>query len=310
VARTVSAEPSEKIVALRPPVLNTKAPSIVGSGIVGKPLTVVDGTWTAGTRLTYQWRVRRDSSHGVGWDTPIPGATSKAYTPTAADDGGIITVVVTGWKDGYVPLEVGNFGWKNPQVEVHKALVVTPRISSGVGFDTDSGSVYQGDVLTANVWKSGAALTFQWKRNGVVIPGATGQTYKTGNGDAGKKITVTVTGKLAGSPTATVTSAATSPIVQYKTQYFQVPSYSWANGKTPVVGQIMSVLTPGKWTPGAKITYQWKRNGSAIKEATGSTYKVVSADVGKLITVDVTGQVSDYLPATAGSMPTPVRAKP
>lgn len=301
--RTVFAAPSETIVAHRPPVLNTKLPTVNGTGLVGKTLTVNTGTWTPGTRFTYQWTMSR----GVN-TYPISGATSSKYTPSATDEGGTVSVDVFGWKDGYVPLQTGGFtGKRVTGVEVHKALVVTPRIS-GPSFDTDSGTVYQGQALTANLWKSGAALTFQWKRNGVVIPGATKQTYKTGNGDAGKKITVTVTGKLAGSPTATVTSAATTRVVQYNTQYFQMPTYSWGNGTMPVVGQTVKVLTTGKWTPGAKFTYQWKRGGTAIKGATGSSYRVVSADVGRLLTVDVIGQVPNYLPVTVGSIPTPVRA--
>jgi hypothetical protein len=301
--RTVYAEPSETIVALRPPVANTKLPTINGTGLVGKTLTVNTGSWTPGTRFTYQWTIKRGVS-----TYPISGATSSSYTPSAQDDGGTVSVDVFGWKDGYAPLQIGGFtGKRVTGVEVHKALVVTPRITGPV-FDTDTGTVYQGQTLTANVWKSGAALTFQWKRNGVVIPGATKQTYKTGNGDAGKKITVTVTGKLAGLPKATVTSAPTTPVVQLNTQYFQMPTYSWGNGTMPVVGQTVKVLTPGKWTAGAKLIYQWKRSGTAIKGATGSSYKVVSADVGKLLTVDVTGQVPDYLPVTVASIPTPVRA--
>lgn len=68
------------------------------------------------------------------------------------------------------------------------------------------------------------------------------------------------------------------------------------------------MITPGKRTAGAKITYQWKRGGTAIEGATGSTYKVVSADVGKLLTVVLTVQTPDYLPVSTESMPTPVRA--
>lgn len=301
--RTVFAEPSEKIVAPRPPVVNTKLPTISGTGLVGKTLTANPGTWTPGTRFTYQWTIRRGVS-----TYPIAGATSNTYTPRAADDGGIVSVNVTGWKDGYSPFMIGGLGGGNPpSVEVHKALVATPRIT-GPAFQTDSGSVFQGQTLTAEAWKSGAALGFQWKRNGVVIPGATNPTYKTGNGDAGKKISVTVTGRLAGFPTASATSVATTPVMQLQTQYFGLPSVSWGNGRMPVVGETVRVLSVGKWTPGAKFTYQWKRNGAAIKGATGSSYKAASADVNKMLSVSVTGQTPDYLPVTFDSLPTPVRA--
>lgn len=53
-----------------------------------------------------------------------------------------------------------------------------------------------------------------------------------------------------------------------------------------------STLTaqPGKWGPGTmKFAYQWNRDGKAIPKATGASYKVTQADVGRALTVTVTG---------------------
>lgn len=58
-----------------------------------------------------------------------------------------------------------------------------------------------------------------------------------------------------------------------------------------------STLTarPGSWGPApVKFSYQWKRNGVAIPKATKSTYKVGGADLGRNITVTVTGSKSGY----------------
>lgn len=47
---------------------------------------------------------------------------------------------------------------------------------------------------------------------------------------------------------------------------------------------------PGKWGPGSvKFAYQWKRDGTAISGAQKSTYKVTKSDVGRNLTVTVTG---------------------
>ncbi|HMS37072.1 MAG TPA: hypothetical protein PKA93_07925 [Arachnia sp.] len=52
---------------------------------------------------------------------------------------------------------------------------------------------------------------------------------------------------------------------------------------------------PGTWKPkGVKLSYQWLRGGKSIKGATKSTYKVVKADVGKKLSVKVTGKKSGY----------------
>lgn len=45
---------------------------------------------------------------------------------------------------------------------------------------------------------------------------------------------------------------------------------------------------PGEWSQAATFTYQWKLDGSNITGATGKTYKVVTGDVGKAISVVVT----------------------
>lgn len=55
-------------------------------------------------------------------------------------------------------------------------------------------------------------LTYQWKANGVAITGAPASTYKPVAGDAGKTLTVTVTGSKAGYTTFYKTSGVTPKI--------------------------------------------------------------------------------------------------
>ena len=57
-----------------------------------------------------------------------------------------------------------------------------------------------------------------------------------------------------------------------------------------------STLTakPGTWSvAGLSYAYQWLRNGATISGATKATYKVVSADAGKSLSVRVTAAASD-----------------
>lgn len=67
---------------------NTVAPVISGSTVVGQVLTTSDGTWTGSPAptFTYQWR-----RGGVD----IAGATAKTYTLVVADEGALMTAVVT-----------------------------------------------------------------------------------------------------------------------------------------------------------------------------------------------------------------------
>ncbi|MDF1489795.1 FlgD immunoglobulin-like domain containing protein [Tessaracoccus caeni] len=61
---------------------------------------------------------------------------------------------------------------------------------------------------------------------------------------------------------------------------------------------------PGSWSPKPTFSYQWYRNGSKIKGATKSTYKLAKADKGKKITVKVTGKKSGYTSVTKTSKST------
>jgi hypothetical protein len=80
--------------------LSGATPKITGTVAVGRTLTAVPGTWTAGTAFDYQWM--RISS--TGSSTSILGATDPTYTLQAADKGKTIKVRVTGVQSGYANL--------------------------------------------------------------------------------------------------------------------------------------------------------------------------------------------------------------
>lgn len=72
----------------------------------------------------------------------------------------------------------------------------------------------------------------------------------------------------------------------------------------PETGRTL-VASTGEWSvAGLSFAYQWRRSGSPIAGATASSYEVVVADEGRLITVTVTATRSGYSPgsATSGSV--------
>jgi len=76
---------------------------------------------------------------------------------------------------------------------------------------------------------------------------------------------------------------------------------------TPVVSGSAVVGTTLKITglpTGATLSYQWLRNGTAIGGATGSTYKVSTADAGKKLSVRVTSVRAGYADRTETSAQT------
>jgi hypothetical protein len=235
-------------------------------------------------KLAYQWL--RDN-------TAISGAAASTYKLVAADNGKKISVKVTGSLPGY-----SSASRTSAQV-----TVAAGSLTSAV--PTISGTAKVGSTLTAKpgTWgPSGVKLAYQWLREGSAISGATSSTYKLAVADAGKKVSVKVTGSLGGYSSVSKTSAQVS--VAAGSLASAVPTISG----TAKVGSTLTAK-PGSWGPsGVKLAYQWLRDGSAISGATSSTYKLVAADAGKKISVKVTGTLAGYTTASKTSAQVTVAA--
>ena len=72
-----------------------------------------------------------------------------------------------------------------------------------------------GSVLTARTanWIPYAYVSYQWRRDGVAIAGATASTYQLTSSDAGRRMSVTAAGVRPGYTTTTRTSTATAVVV-------------------------------------------------------------------------------------------------
>ena len=94
-----------------------------------------------------------------------------------------------------------------------------PSWSSGVSELTAAapmitGTARVGQTVTAvpGTWgPAPVSLTYRWQRDGATISGATGSTYTLGSADAGRSITVVVTGSKSGYITTSRLSAAIHP---------------------------------------------------------------------------------------------------
>ena len=161
-------------------------------------------------------------------------------------------------------------------------LVGTPKVGSTIS-------------VSVGAWDSGVTTQITWLVNGIPIPNATGASYKVTPSDLGKKISITVTGSKEGFATATKLS-----------EILTVTAGTMAS-KTPTLSGIAKVGTTltaktTAWISGAKITYQWLLDGKIIKGATRSTYKILSSQKGKRISVTITQSALGYVTASKTSI--------
>ncbi|MDD9375103.1 hypothetical protein M8Z33_00105 [Streptomyces sp. ZAF1911] len=171
---------------------------------------------------------------------------------------------------------------------------------------TVTGTAVVGGTVTATpgTWSPVAdSYAYQWLADGKAIAGATTASYALPAALQGKQLTVVVTARKAGHPPAEATSAAVL-----------VKGAAPKATKAPTVtgtAKVGSVLTAnrGTWTPApTSYAYRWYADGKLITGATGTTFTLTGAQLGKRITLRVTAYRTGHLSGTATSLATGVVA--
>jgi hypothetical protein len=131
-----------------------------------------------------------------------------------------------------------------------------------------SSSVTAGSAASFSVVASGTpAPTYQWRKDGTAISGATSSTYSissTASSDAGS-YSVVVTNSI-----SSVTSSAATLSVNTAPSIATQPSAATVTAGSTAT---FSVVASGT----ATLTYQWKKDGTSISGATAATYTIASA---------------------------------
>jgi len=219
----------------------------------------------------------------------VPGATSPSYTVAPGDVGRRLTVRATASLKGY---ETG-VATVTARVQGMPIPVTTaPRLTGAVRV----GSTVSVSAGTYAV--TGTTTTYQWRRGGAAIPGATTSSLVLGPADAGTVLSVTVTTSKTGyEPVVTTVSAGTVARATF-TVSRAVASGTAKVGKTlRASGAVASIL-------GTTSTYQWLRGGKPIAGATRATWAVTAADEGKRLSLRVTVTRPGYTTVTVTSAAT------
>jgi len=187
----------------------------------------------------------------------IPGANAASYStpPVAASDSGALFGVIIANDAGYVTS-------RGAKLTVSGTA---PKITTQPADQT----VAAGKTATFAVVATGTApLTYQWRKNGAAIGGATSASFTTGSltsADSGATYSVVVS-NAAGTATsrgAKLIVSGTAPSITTQPQ-----DQTIAAGKTAT----FTVVATGS----APLSYQWRRNGTAIPGATSASYTTPS----------------------------------
>jgi autotransporter-associated beta strand protein len=264
------------VVTINSPAVITAQPTAAQTLCTGSAFSL--GVTATGTGLAYQWK-----KNGVD----MAGETSNTLN---------IASVVTG--------DAGNY-----TVVVSSSGVCVPAtVTSGTGVLTinspavitaqpvASQTLCVGSALNLGVTATGTGLSYQWKKDGTDIGGATSNTFtigSVGTGDAGS-YTVEVASSGVCTP-ATVLSTASVVTINSPAVITAQPTAA----QTLCTGSAFSL---GVAATGTGLAYQWKKNGVDMAGETSNTLNIASVVTGDAGNYTVTVTSSGVcVPATVAS---------
>jgi len=228
------------------------------------------GTYAANTTVTLVCHLR--------------GQAVKGYYSPFLPNGGwddLWYLVQDGYFVADVDIDTGNNNPVVAQCPLDFTSAPTPSVN---------GNARVGSTITAATgnWSPKPNLSYQWNVNGTAAAGATGASWTVPATAAGRAISVTVTASQIGYKT----TQRTSPTVTAATGVLASKKPSVTG--TPSPGSTLSAKVAA-WGPApVSLKYEWLRNGTAISGQTKSTHVVTSGDVGKALSLRVTGSKPGY----------------
>src|SRR5574343_32854 len=266
-------QPKVEVPCLAPTILQHPTSS---EGVTGMALTLSVLVYNTNPSLVYQWY-----KNGV----LLPDSNAASY-------------VIPSYDNSYA----GEY-----QVKVTNACgsVLSSTATIGVGCDlptissqpTSATNVNLGSSVTLSVTSPTPSVTYQWRKNGVAISGATSSSYTISN----------IISNSAGSYTCAITNSCgtiVSNTASITIASCALPTITSQPSTQKVTVGANVTLSVTASTPSGTLTYQWKRNGSVISGATNSTYTMnnIQQSSAGTYTVDVTNSTCGTVTSNSASV--------
>ncbi len=257
----------------------------------GNTLVSVTGTSTATVSGSPTWTTSTASVSPAGGQT-----TSYTWTPStalSATTGATVTANPTTTTTYTVT------GTYAPNGCSASATATVTVLVPSVAIAASATSICPGTSVTFTATPTnGGTPTYQWKKNGTNISGATSATYSVTTLVDGDVITCQMTA------TGTCTSTVTSNSIT-----MSVTSVSISASATTICSGSSVTFTTTTTNAGTP-TYVWKKNGGTIGGATASTYSVSTLANNDVITCVMTPTGSCTTPQTSTGITMTVNARP
>jgi hypothetical protein len=269
---TVTATPIT--ITVTTPVTPSVALTASATNICAGTSVTFTATPTNGGTPTYQWKI---NGNNQGSST-----STNTFTSTSLSDADIVSVVMT---TSLTCVTASTANSNQIPLVVNDIVTPTILITANQTSVCPGGSV----IFVSSITGGGAAPSYKWYKNNMVIPGATDASYEaTGiaNNDSYKaELTSNATCKT----TATATSSSIS--ITLTTSTVAGVTLSVHPGTTAYDGQTV-VFTATPSSGGSTPTYEWKKNSNTIGGATSSIFSTNSLITGDIITVIMTSSLS------------------
>lgn len=243
----------------------------------GSVLSVAGGRWEPmPSEVRYQWR--RDGED-------LDEQTSPTYTTSNSDFGSRLSVAISVARPDFESV-----------VEVLEAgTACYPETAAPL--PTVQGVRAVGSTLSVSVPSvpHGVVVGYQWRADGVALPGETAPTFTLPRSLVGKRVAPVARTSVPGCPD--ITRSVVGSVA--KTALAPTPIISG----TATVGRTLTVKR-GTWTANTTFSYRWYAEGKSIPGATRSYLKLGRSVRGKQLTVRVTGRRSGYATVSKTSQTT------
>jgi hypothetical protein len=262
------------------------APVVAGAPVAGGTLHASAGAGTVlpdGARVHYEWFVG---------DDPSAFATGDELVLHRAQVGSTITVktfvTAAGRRDS---------AWSAATVTdvVAGDAIAQPGAPSISGTPVMAGTLEAAPAAGDDV-PEGATYEFRWFADGAQF--ATGDHVTLAAEQVGHAITVADRASAAGYA-ASAWSTESAATVAVAPGVLEKPTDVTISG-TPVVGSTLTAVTTGAWTAGTEVLFTWKADDVPFANTPGAVV-LTNAEVGRMISVEITGSLAGYGTETIGS---------